>query len=205
MILESRFLFGGKSRVEVQVIIGGQYTLNYRTPAARRYVPGVHGPDAGAQATRSRRAVVEFRPCRLRGGGHAGDDRLLESGVEPLIPAVPMADRDRSLAGGRARAFDGANVQRIGDNGTSGTGDGARDQSFGIAGRIGAMATEVSIPAAVRVSTVCQRSSIGAQWGSKIRRTSSRSVVMEKLTRRVVRAARACRRSRSRMISGPRV
>ena len=54
------------------------------------------------------------------------------------------------------------------------------------------MVTEVSIPAAVSISTVCQRSSIGAQWGSKIRRMSSRSVVIEKLTRRLVRAASDC-------------
>src|SRR5579862_5289969 len=45
-----------------------------------------------------------------------------------------MADRDCSLAGGRTRTFYGANVQRIRDEGTFGSGDGACDESFGVAG-----------------------------------------------------------------------
>ena len=40
VIFQCRFLFGGKARVETEVIIGGQDTLNYRTPPERRMFPG---------------------------------------------------------------------------------------------------------------------------------------------------------------------
>jgi hypothetical protein len=60
------------------------------------------------------------------------------------------------------------------------------------------MVAKTVMPADRRALIVCQRSSIEAQCGSKIFRTSSRFVVTEKLTRRRVRLAASRSRGMSR-------
>jgi hypothetical protein len=109
---------------------------------------------------------------------------------------VAMADRDRSLARGRSRTFYGANVQRIRDDGTFGSGDGARDQSFRIArenrGDGDGRFDSGFLQSLDRLPTFVYRCAMGFENPAHI------------LTR-LVRAATACTRSISRTIRGPRV
>ena len=73
-----------------------------------------------------------------------------------------------------------------------------RASSSGSQGSSGASVAYASMPASRKARTAARRSSMDAHKGSYSFRIRSRLVVMEKLTRRMVRAATARSRSRSR-------
>ena len=159
------------------------------------------------QAVRSRPDRGRIRVRRLwpwlpgvRGGGRAGTQGTSHS-LQPWRAQITSA-ASRVVAPDR---FTARTCSASATTGSVVSSKARRIRASGSHGSSGASVAVTAMPASRRARMVRQRSSIGAQCGSKTRRTSSRSVVTEKLTRSAVFSARVCRRARSRRISGPRV